>query len=154
MTRNPAFLALGALLAMAWGTACRPPSSDGPRSSGGPGPSVPAATRPVVPPSDLDEVLARAKAQPGQPTGVPAAPGARPPEQLFRAVGCINCHGTGAAYHQRLVDARGKPEADIARWIRHPEQIKPTTAMPTFANLVTEPEAQALAHWIKAGNPP
>ena len=68
-------------------------------------------------------------------------------------MGCVACHGPNAAFHQKIVNARAKPEAEIAAWILHPEKVKPTTAMPTFANVVSADEALALARWIKAGNP-
>ena len=117
----------------------------------------PASAASPAPRRDDDDVLARAAQAPGQVAGQPAAPkppGARLPEQLFRDVGCVACHGPSAAFHKKIVDARGKPEAEIAAWILHPEKVKPTTAMPTFANVVTPDEALALARWIKAGNPP
>ena len=47
--------------------------------------------------------------------------------------------------------AAGKPELDLARWIRNPEKYKPGTPMPTYESLIDEPDALVLARWLKAG---
>ena len=93
-------------------------------------------------PSPLPLVLAQATSKP--PVDAAA---------LFSRLGCTLCHAPGARYHDRLAQAAGKPEADVARWIRNPESFVPGTAMPTYASLLDEPSALALARWIRAGNP-
>jgi len=75
------------------------------------------------------------------------------PAALFARLGCTLCHAPGARYHQRITQAVGKSEQELARWIRNPEQFVPGTAMPTYASLVDEPSALVLAKWIKAGGP-
>ncbi|MGZ3461324.1 MAG: c-type cytochrome [Archangium sp.] len=72
---------------------------------------------------------------------------------LFSRLGCTLCHAPGARYHDRIVNAAGKPEQDVVKWIRNPEKFIPGTTMPTYASLVDEPTALALARWIKSGGP-
>jgi mono/diheme cytochrome c family protein len=68
-------------------------------------------------------------------------------------MGCKACHGPGSAYGSILVRARGKPAEEIAKWILHPEQMRPGTLMPGYAKRLSQEQALALANWIKAGNP-
>ena len=75
------------------------------------------------------------------------------PAALFARLGCTLCHAPGARYHERIVTAASRSEQELARWIRNPEQFAPGTAMPTYASLIDEPTALALAKWIKAGGP-
>jgi cytochrome c553 len=75
------------------------------------------------------------------------------PAVLFTRLGCTLCHAPGARYHDRIVNSVGKSEEELARWIRNPEKFVPGTAMPTYASLVDEPTALALAKWIKSGGP-
>ncbi|HYO66921.1 MAG TPA: hypothetical protein VEU33_12630 [Archangium sp.] len=75
------------------------------------------------------------------------------PAALFARLGCTLCHASGARYHERIVQAAGKSEQELAKWIRNPEQFVPGTTMPTYASLVDEPTARALARWIKSGGP-
>jgi cytochrome c553 len=75
------------------------------------------------------------------------------PAALFSRLGCSLCHSPGARYHERIVQAAGKSEQELAKWIRNPEQLVPGTTMPTYASLVDEPTALALARWIRAGGP-
>ncbi len=75
------------------------------------------------------------------------------PAALFARLGCTLCHAPGARYHERIVQAAGKSEQELAKWIRNPEQLAPGTTMPTYASLVDEPTALALARWIKSGGP-
>lgn len=75
------------------------------------------------------------------------------PAALFARLGCTLCHAPGARYHERILKAAGKPEQELARWIRNPEKYAPGTTMPTYASIIDEPTALALAKWIKAGGP-
>jgi cytochrome c551/c552 len=75
------------------------------------------------------------------------------PAALFTRLGCTLCHAPGARYHDRIVKAASKPEQELAKWIRNPEQFVPGTAMPTYASLIDEPTALALARWIRSGGP-
>ncbi|WP_331112430.1 hypothetical protein [Archangium sp.] len=75
------------------------------------------------------------------------------PAALFDRLGCTLCHAPGARYHDRIVTAAGKSEPELVKWIRNPEKFAPGTAMPTYASLVDEPTALALAKWIQAGGP-
>jgi cytochrome c553 len=75
------------------------------------------------------------------------------PAALVTRLGCTLCHAPGARYHDRIVKAAGKPEQELAKWIRNPEQFVPGTAMPTYASLIDEPTALALARWIRSGGP-
>lgn len=96
---------------------------------------------------EIEALLAYLRSFPASPNVVPgrvaavgktpSAPrvstGSRPPHQLFSELGCTVCHGPGAPYEDRLSRASGRPTADIAAWILHPERFRPGTAMPTFA---------------------
>jgi mono/diheme cytochrome c family protein len=75
------------------------------------------------------------------------------PAALFGRLGCTLCHAPGARYHDRITQAAGKSEQDLAKWIRNPEKFVPGTTMPTYASLIDEPTALALAKWIKSGGP-
>ncbi|QRN96566.1 c-type cytochrome [Archangium violaceum] len=75
------------------------------------------------------------------------------PAALFSRLGCTLCHAPGARYHDRIVKAASKPEQELAKWIRNPEQFVPGTAMPTYASLIDEPTALTLARWIRSGGP-
>lgn len=86
------------------------------------------------------------------PTPAPQA-AAETPEQLFFRMGCKACHGPGSAYGSVLVRARSRPAEEIAKWILHPELVRPGTLMPGYARRLSQEQALALAHWIKAGNP-
>ncbi|MBX5480447.1 MAG: c-type cytochrome [Myxococcaceae bacterium] len=97
---------------------------------------------------------AAARRTPHPPKRPAEAPAGRAPKDLFVSLGCIGCHGPGAPQHQAILDARGKPPERLAAWIRHPEQFKPGTQMPTFAPLLTEAEALELGRWVSEGNVP
>jgi mono/diheme cytochrome c family protein len=75
------------------------------------------------------------------------------PAALFARLGCTLCHAPGARYHDRMAKAAGKPEQELAKWIRNPEKFVAGTTMPTYASLIDEPTALELAKWIKAGGP-
>ncbi len=75
------------------------------------------------------------------------------PSALFARLGCALCHAPGARYHDRITQAAAKSEQDLAKWIRNPEQFVPGTTMPTYASLIDQPTALALAKWIKSGGP-
>jgi len=84
----------------------------------------------------------------------PPANTARTPEQLFFNLGCRACHGPGSAYAASIVNARARTAEEIARYILHPEQVRPGTMMPSYEGRMTQEEALSLGRWIKAGNPP
>lgn len=71
------------------------------------------------------------------------------PELLWSRVGCVACHGERAPFADKLAAAKDKPVEEIARWIRHAQELKPGTQMPTFAAVLTEAQALALAEWVK-----
>ncbi|HEX8819853.1 MAG TPA: cytochrome c, partial [Archangium sp.] len=98
------------------------------------------------PPQAAPADSAGASATPASPT--PARP-TRTPDQLFFNLGCRACHGPGSAYASSLVNARARPVEEIARYILHPEQVRPGTMMPSFAHRMTQEEALSLARWIK-----
>jgi cytochrome c553 len=75
------------------------------------------------------------------------------PAALFNRLGCSVCHAPGARYHDRILQAASRPEQELVKWIRNPEKLAPGTTMPTYASLIDEPTALALARWIKAGGP-
>ncbi|RKG89770.1 cytochrome c [Corallococcus terminator] len=87
---------------------------------------------------------------------VPPPAGGRPkvdpansdPEKMFSALGCATCHAPGKAYEAKLQGAKGKPVEEVAKWIRNPEAFKPGTQMPTYATLVDENNALALAKYV------
>lgn len=68
--------------------------------------------------------------------------------QLYAQFGCATCHDEGAPYREQFVAARGKSASDLAKWIRNPEAYKPGTAMPTYASMLSEADAEKLAKWI------
>jgi mono/diheme cytochrome c family protein len=72
---------------------------------------------------------------------------------LFTRLGCSVCHAAGARYHDKIQRAVDKSEQELALWIRNPEKFIPGTPMPTYASMVDEPTALALARWLKAGGP-
>ena len=129
---------------------------------GAPPPKAPAArgsTAPALEPTVSREPLSagesvRARA-PEQLARLVLTQAAAPVDAaaLFSRMGCPLCHAPGARYHDRLARAAGKPEQEVARWIRNPEKFIPGTAMPTYASLIDEPSALALARWIRAGGP-
>jgi mono/diheme cytochrome c family protein len=93
---------------------------------------------------------ARANAVPGQkPALAQATPPSTNPQQAFERLGCATCHGKGAPFEAKLAQAAGKPASDVARWIRNPESFRPGTAMPSFASVLDEPSAVALAEWLQ-----
>jgi mono/diheme cytochrome c family protein len=103
-------------------------------------------------PGSTESPTAQASPPPANPT--------RTPEQLFFNLGCRACHGPGSAYAASIVNARSIVQArartaeEIARYILHPEKVRPKTMMPSYAHRMTEEEALSLGRWIKAGNPP
>jgi mono/diheme cytochrome c family protein len=70
-------------------------------------------------------------------------------EAFFTQLGCIGCHGEGAAFHDEINGARGKPVDALARWIRNAPSVKPDTMMPSFIRMLDEPQARALAEWVQ-----
>jgi len=72
------------------------------------------------------------------------------PAELFLKLGCASCHSKGAPYAVKLRRAKGKPAAEVAAWIRNPQQKVPGTPMPTFATLLTEEQSTQLAEWLLA----
>jgi mono/diheme cytochrome c family protein len=67
----------------------------------------------------------------------------------YERLGCAGCHAPGARYEANLRAARDKDPAELARWIRNPEQLRPGTPMPTYAAVLDEDAALALARWIR-----
>jgi mono/diheme cytochrome c family protein len=78
------------------------------------------------------------------------ASSATDPEALWTGLGCVGCHGDGAPFRDKIKQSLGKPVADVARWIRDAQSIKPGTQMPTFHDVLDEPRALALAAWVQA----
>lgn len=105
---------------------------------------------------EIDALFAYLRSFPARSEPVPGrattqAPAAAPsPAQRFVSLGCAACHGPGARYEAKLGQARGKPAAELARWIRNPESFLPGTVMPTFAPVLDEQGALELAEWIRA----
>ncbi len=71
------------------------------------------------------------------------------PERNFVRLGCAGCHGAGAPYESKLALSARKPTADVARWIRSPEDFLPGTVMPSFAAVLDERSALELAGWLQ-----
>jgi len=92
---------------------------------------------------------ARDNAVPGQHRAVRAPSAPSDPKRSFEQLGCVSCHGKGAPFEAQLAQATHKPAADVARWIRNPEQFRPGTVMPSFARVLDEPSALALAEWLQ-----
>ena len=79
------------------------------------------------------------------------------PARLFVTLGCTACHGEGAPHAAALKAAAAtRTTGELASSIRHPEQQRPDTAMPTYAAAVDEGTALRLATWLKetGGSPP
>jgi mono/diheme cytochrome c family protein len=72
------------------------------------------------------------------------------PAVLFTQLGCIGCHGEGAAFHEEIKGAKGKSVDALARWIRDAPSIDPDTIMPSFKGVLDESRARAVAEWVKA----
>ena len=97
---------------------------------------------------------------PQKPQGSDYATG----EKLFMAKGCVGCHSLQAVNAPKgmvgpnlaNVGARSyiaagtlkNTDENLARWIRNPQAIKKGVLMPNLG--VTEPEAQALAAYLRA----
>jgi mono/diheme cytochrome c family protein len=86
-----------------------------------------------------------------RPGGSPVEPPrpTDPPEQLFVKVGCVSCHGEGAPHRDRLRQAQGKPDEQVAAWILDPQAIRPGSIMPSFDAILDEDQALALAVYVK-----
>jgi mono/diheme cytochrome c family protein len=88
--------------------------------------------------------------------GYRTASASEPPKtgaQLFVELGCPVCHAEGAVYHEKFLNARNRKPDYLVQWIRHPELVKPNTAMPSFASRITEAQALVLVKWILATPP-
>lgn len=73
-----------------------------------------------------------------------------PPEDLFVIYACTVCHGDRAPHQALLRQAAAtKPIAELAAAIRHPEARVPDTVMPTYADVIDQVSADALATWIR-----
>jgi len=79
--------------------------------------------------------------------------GATEPAALFSKLGCALCHNPGARYHDKILRSVNRSPEELARWIRNPEKFVPGTPMPTYASLIDEPTALALARWLKEAGP-
>jgi mono/diheme cytochrome c family protein len=90
----------------------------------------------TVPP--IDHVIAR-----------PPAPSSIEPARLFVDLGCATCHGPGAPFHDRLRRSLLQPVADVAAWIRNPQERRPGTQMPTYATVLDDRQSLLLAEWVK-----
>ncbi|MDF2697527.1 MAG: putative diheme cytochrome c-553 [Labilithrix sp.] len=101
----------------------------------------------------LQSVPARRNEGPGRtpPPNIQAPAPSSDPGARFRALGCVSCHGPGAAHAGAMARAVDKPAPDLARWIRNPERAVPGTPMPTYAGVIDEAQALELAQWIKSG---
>jgi mono/diheme cytochrome c family protein len=71
------------------------------------------------------------------------------PEAMWRSLGCEACHGDGAPHRDRIRQCIGKPIDEVVRWILDPQVTRPGTQMPTFAGLIDDAHAQALARWVQ-----
>jgi len=115
---------------------------------------------PMVPFRTLDETEARAvfaylRTLPPVHNAIPRPPAAPAPagggaDALFVSLGCVACHGEGAAFREKLRPAAGQPLEEIARRILHPEAFNPRSLMPTFAGRIDEAQAHALAGYVRA----
>ncbi|MFO0585379.1 MAG: c-type cytochrome [Anaeromyxobacter sp.] len=114
---------------------------------------------PMAPFRTLDEVEARAVyawlrtlAPVHHPIPRPAAD-APPPgggvAARFVTLGCVACHGEGAAFREKLRPAAGQPLDEVAARILHPERFNPRSPMPSFAGRVDEAEARSLAAHVQ-----
>ncbi len=83
----------------------------------------------------------------GHPLEKPAAGDSA--EALFVKVGCASCHGDAAPHRDKILPARGKPDADVAAWILDPQAKKPGSIMPSFAHTIDRAQAERLARFVK-----
>jgi mono/diheme cytochrome c family protein len=81
------------------------------------------------------------------PEPLPAGEGA---PRLFAELGCVACHGEGAAFREKLRPAAGRTTDELAQRILHPEAFNPHSPMPTFAGRIDEAQARALAEHVRA----
>ena len=96
----------------------------------------------------LRSVPAVSRKTPGPPRERPTP--TSPPEDLAVIYGCTVCHGDRAPHQALLKQAAAvRSAADLATSIRHPESRLPETQMPTYAAVIDEAMATALATWIK-----
>ncbi|MBC8131536.1 MAG: cytochrome c, partial [Deltaproteobacteria bacterium] len=72
------------------------------------------------------------------------------PEKIFATLACSICHGEGAPHRALLKQLADKPAAEIAAAIRHPEQMRPHSQMPSYASVLDDGAAVRLAIWIKS----
>jgi mono/diheme cytochrome c family protein len=87
------------------------------------------------------------------PTVLEAELAAAPADQLVQKLGCVNCHGSGRQFESRWQSLDQKSAADLARWIRDPQAIKPGTLMPNFGAIMSDAIALRIAEWLKADRP-
>jgi len=78
------------------------------------------------------------------------APAGDAPAARFVALGCVACHGEGAAFREKLRPAAGQPLDEVTRRILHPEAFNPRSLMPSFAGRLDEAGARALAEYVQA----
>jgi mono/diheme cytochrome c family protein len=80
----------------------------------------------------------------------PPPPSSTEPARLFVDLGCTACHGPGAPFHDRLRQSLQQPVADVAAWIRNPQERRPETQMPTYATVLDDRQAMVLAGWVQS----
>ncbi len=71
------------------------------------------------------------------------------PARMFASLGCVACHGPGAPFREKILQAKGKPPAEIAAWIRNPQASKPGTPMPTYESVIDQGQALRLAEYVR-----
>jgi mono/diheme cytochrome c family protein len=72
------------------------------------------------------------------------------PEQAWSSLGCVGCHGDDGIFREEILGALGKPVEQVARWIKNAPSIDPDTDMPSFDDVIDEPESVLLARWVLA----
>jgi mono/diheme cytochrome c family protein len=88
-----------------------------------------------------------------RPAPRPGAP-ATDAAQAFVSYGCADCHAPGAAFHDRLRAARGRPIEEVMERILTPEKFNPATEMPSFAGQLDEPTVRQLAEYVQSAFSP
>jgi cytochrome c1 len=87
--------------------------------------------------------------RPGGATEERAVP-SDPPSVLFAKVGCVNCHGEGAPFRDKIAPSATKSDEDVAAWILDPQATKPGAPMPSFKAVLDRDQALALARYAKS----
>lgn len=86
---------------------------------------------------------------PGAVDGGSTSAPAVSPAELYAQLGCRICHGWSAPFDQRIRLSSTKSPETVARWIRDAQSLRPGSQMPSYAEVIDDAQALALAEWLR-----